>query len=160
VVSRGAHIALLAVYLCGCSSTRLAHEDGGIAQILKEEPDRYIVAGVENDEATLAEHAGSSPRGYDDLRFYGPTSRARQLMKGLEHDYGLREIAAWPIAPLHMQCAVLELPTGVDRAAVLAALSRDPRVRIAQPLQKFTTQPLTRFPNNAHVGTSRPKGTR
>jgi subtilisin family serine protease len=52
----------------------------------------------------------------------------------------MREITAWPIAPLHMHCAVLEIPAGADRAAVLAALTQDRRVRIAQPLQTFATQ--------------------
>jgi len=153
-----APIALLAVYLCGCSSTHLALEDKTAAQPLKDDAERYIVAGVENDDAIPIAHAGSTPRGYDSPQVYGPTLRTKQLLKGLEHDYGLREITAWPIATLHMQCAVLELRAGADRASVLAAISRDPRVRIAQPLQKFTTQvgglPLARFPNNAHAGTT------
>src|SRR5882757_1723747 len=115
--------ALLAMCLSACSSTRLNAEVQAAAQRLSDNPERYIVAGVNNEEPAPAGHAGSSPKGYDSLTLYGPTSRAAEQLRGLERDYGLREIAAWPIAPLHMHCAVLELSPGADRAAVLAALS-------------------------------------
>src|SRR6202011_3265159 len=95
----------------------------------------------------------SSPKGYDGLTVYGPTSRAAQLLKGVERDYGLREVTAWPIRPLHMHCAVLELSTDADRASVLAALTRDRRVRIAQPLQTFTTR--TTVYDDPYVGLQR-----
>jgi hypothetical protein len=145
--------ALLAVCLCACNSTRLNAEAQAAAQRLSDDPERYIVAGVNNEEATPAGHAGSSPKGYDSLTLYGPTSRAAQLLRALERDYGLREIAAWPIAPLHMHCAVLEVSAGADREAVLAALSQDRRVRIAQPLQTFTTQ--TAVYDDPYVGLQR-----
>jgi subtilisin family serine protease len=131
---------LLALCLCGCTGTRLPAAAQVSAQRLSDEPDRYIVAGVDNAETTPAGRAGSTPKGYDGLTLYGPTSRAAQMLKGVEHDYGLREVAAWPIAPLHMHCAVLELSANADRASVIASLARDQRVRIAQPLQTFATQ--------------------
>jgi hypothetical protein len=144
---------LLAAGLCACASTRLPITAQFAAQRLNEEPDRYIVAGVDNEEAMPAGHAGSSPKGYDGLTVYGPTSRAAQLLKGVERDYGLREVTAWPIAPLHMHCAVLELSANADRAAVIASLSRDLRVRIAQPLQTFSTQ--TTIYDDPYVGLQR-----
>jgi subtilisin family serine protease len=61
-------------------------------------------------------------------------------MRALENDYGLREVSAWPIQPLHMHCAVLEIPEGTDRGTVLAALAHDQRIRLAQPLQSFATR--------------------
>jgi len=131
---------LLAVCLCGCASPRRAAQAEVAAQRLSDHPERYIVAGVLNEEPTPAGHAGSSPKGYDALTVYGPTSHAAQLLRGVERDYGLREVTAWPIAPLHMHCAVLELTADADPASVIAALTRDRRVRIAQPLQTFTTQ--------------------
>jgi len=132
--------ALVLAGLCACSGTRVAVEATAAAGELTGDPDRYIVAGVENDADSVAGHAGSSPRGYDGLAAYGPTPHAQRLLRGLEREYGMREITAWPIAPLHMHCAVLEIPAGADRAAVLAALTQDRRVRIAQPLQTFATQ--------------------
>lgn len=130
---------LLGACLCGCASPRLK-QDGIAAQRLSDHPERYIVAGVDNEETMPAGHAGSSPKGYDTLTVYGPTSRAAKLLRGVEHDYGLREVTAWPIVPLHMHCAVLELTADADPGAVIAALSQDRRVRIAQPLQTFATQ--------------------
>ncbi len=137
--------ALLAVSLCAaclgaCTGARLSGEARAAAQRLSDDPERYIVAGVDNGAAMPAGHAGSSPKGYDGLAAYGPTSRAQQVLRRIERDYGLREVSAWPIAPLHMHCAVLELSSSADRASVLGALSQDRRIRIAQPLQTFATQ--------------------
>jgi len=144
---------LLAVCLCACAGTRLPVAAQVGAQRLSDESERYIVAGVDNEEATPAGHAGSSPKGYDGLTMYGPTSHAAQLLKSLEREYGLREVTAWPIAPLHMHCAVLELSANADRASVIASLSQDRRVRIAQPLQSFTTQ--TSVYDDPYVGLQR-----
>jgi len=144
--------ALLIAGLCACSGTRVAMQERTAGR-LTDDPDRYIVAGVDNDANSDAGHAGSSPRGYDGLAAYGPTPRAQRLLHGLEREYGMREITAWPIAPLHMHCAVLEIPAGADRAAVLAALTQDRRVRIAQPLQTFATQ--TSIYDDPYVGLQR-----
>jgi subtilisin family serine protease len=54
---------------------------------------------------------------------------------------------------LHMHCAVLELGNTGDRASVLAALTQDRRVRIAQPLQTFTTE--TTHYDDPYVGLQR-----
>lgn len=126
--------------LSACGSTRLADAALSTTHRLDDAPERYIVAGVDNDAAMPAGHAGSSPRGYDGLTVYGASSRARQLLASLEREYDLREVTAWPIAPLHMDCAVLEISASADRERVLAVLAQDKRVRIAQPLQSFTTQ--------------------
>jgi hypothetical protein len=133
-------VLLLVVWQCGCSGNRLATETQAAAHRLRDDPERYIVAGVNNEEASPAGHAGSSPKGYDTVTVYGPTSHAARLLKELEREYGLTEVTAWPIAPLHMHCAVLEVPSTTDRTSVLAALTLDRRVRIAQPLQTFTTE--------------------
>ena len=145
--------ALAITCLCACSSTRVAVEARAGAGTVTDNPDRYIVAGVDNEAAPDAGHAGSSPRGYDELAAYGPTPHAQRLLQGLEREYGMREITAWPIAPLHMHCAVLEIPAGADRVAMLAALTQDRRVRIAQPLQTFVTQ--TSVYDDPYVGLQR-----
>lgn len=133
-------LLLAACLMCGCAGPRSAVRAAVDPQRLSDHPGRYIVAGVDNEEPIPAGHAGSSPKGYDGLTVYGPTSRAAQVLHAVERDYGLREVTAWPIAPLHMHCAVLELSAESDAAAVVAALAHDRRVRIAQPLQTFTTQ--------------------
>ncbi|HEV7612620.1 MAG TPA: S8 family serine peptidase [Steroidobacteraceae bacterium] len=147
-------VALLSFCLCACANTPFATEAKTAAKRLSDHPERYIVAGVDNQESTPAGHAGSSPKGYDSLTVYGPSSRAARLLRDVERDYGLREVTAWPIAPLHMHCAVLELPSDADRASLVAALSQDRRVKIAQPLQTFTTQTSGAY-DDPYVGLQR-----
>lgn len=115
--------------------------------------DRYIVAGIDNPMAPVSARVGSSPRGYDGVRAYGASSRARQVLKAIEKEYGLREVSAWPIEPLRMHCAALQIPEGADRDAVLATLSHDSRVRLAQPLQTFQTR--TQSYNDPYLGLQR-----
>jgi len=141
---------LLTACLCGCVATRIQPPAQSAARQLDSDTDRYILAGVENEEQVPVGRAASSPKGYDGLTVYGPSPRAIQRLHGIEREYGLREIQAWPIMPLHMHCAVLELPENADRATVLAALVQDRRVVIAQPLQTFATQSASY--NDPYVG--------
>ncbi len=102
--------------------------------------DRFIIVAVKNVPAAFVAHAGGTPRGYDAVADYGATSQARKAIRAVEHDYGLREVNAWPIGPLNVHCAVLEIPSGADRKQLLAALSKDRRVKLTQPLQTFATR--------------------
>src|SRR5277367_3892677 len=146
--------AILNVALtCACSNTPVRIESRPLANPSSESPERYIIAAVDNEPASFLSRAGSTPRGYDTVTVYGPTSQALKLMRSLERDYGLREVSAWPIEPLRMHCAVLELPDGADRAAMLATLSHDRRIKLAQPLQTFATR--TDDYNDPYVGLQR-----
>ena len=144
---------LLAVMACACSSSPVRIESRALADQVSKSPEHFIIAAVDNDSATVMPHAGSTPRGYDGVAGYGPSQNARQMMRSLENDYGLREVSAWPIAPLHMHCAVLEVPDGVDRRTVLAAMTQDRRIKLAQPLQSFATR--TDDYNDPYVGLQR-----
>jgi subtilase family protein len=123
---------------CSASTTRI--ESRALAPVPEASTDRLIVAAVDNDPAAFVSSAGGTPRGYDSVAPYGPTSRARGIMRSLEKDYGLREVDNWPIEPLKMHCAVLRIPENADRAQLLAKMSSDPRVKLAQPLQTFSTR--------------------
>jgi subtilisin family serine protease len=139
--------------VCACGSVPVRIESRAAVNQLTQSPEHYIVAAVDNQRASNVGRAGSSPRGYDGIAAYGPSSRARQVMKSLENDYGLREVNAWPIEPLHMHCAVLELPANIDRDSLLATLSQDRRIKLAQPLQTFMTR--TEVYNDPYVGLQR-----
>ncbi|MDP9065557.1 MAG: S8 family serine peptidase [Pseudomonadota bacterium] len=130
---------LLIGILEACSGAHLSPRMPPAASRI-DEPARYIVAGVDNPAPPIVANAGSSPKAYDHLSVYGPTVRALGLLRDVEHDYALHEVSAWPIGPLRMHCAVLKLANGADQIAVLAAMNRDHRVRIAEPLQNFSTQ--------------------
>jgi subtilisin family serine protease len=144
---------LLAFMACACSNAPVRIESKALADQMSRSPDHFIIAAVNNDAAVFLARAGSTPRGYDSIAGYGPSSGARQTMRSLERDYGLREVSAWPIEPLHMHCAVLEIPDGMDRTTVLAALAHDERIKLAQPLQSFATR--TQDYNDPYVGLQR-----
>jgi len=138
---RSACAALLAGALMGGCVGGGAHiESRALPNIGSEPPDRFIIAAVDNPPGALLSRAGSTPRGYDTVAPYGPSSSARQVMHALEQEYRLREVSAWPIEPLHMHCAVLRLPEDADRATLLEALAHDRRVRLAEPLHTFATR--------------------
>jgi hypothetical protein len=137
---RWAPAILIVALTCACSNTPVRIESRALANLPTQSSDRFIIAAVDNDPAALLARAGSTPRGYDFLIAYGSTSHARQVMRSLEHDYGLREVSTWPIEPLHMHCAVLQIRNGTDRETLLAKLSRDPRIKLAQSLQTFATR--------------------
>jgi Subtilase family len=128
---------LFAASLAACAGPGVRIESRALSDQLAQDPDHYIIAAVSNEPVAFVSQAGSTPRGYDIDSTYGPTARARQLMRQLEADYKLREVSAWPIDALHMHCAVLEIPAGADRAALLNKLSQDHRVALTQPLQVF-----------------------
>jgi hypothetical protein len=150
---RGWLVLLFAVMACACSSSPVRIESRALADQVSKSPEHFIIAAVDNDSATVMAHAGSTPRGYDGITGYGPSQNARQMMRALENDYGLHEVSAWPIEPLHMHCAVLEVPDGVDRRTVLAAMTQDRRIKLAQPLQSFATR--TDAYNDPYVGLQR-----
>jgi hypothetical protein len=144
---------ILALLASACSNAPVRIESRALADQMSRSPDRYIIAAIHNDPEFFVARAGSTPRGYDGIAAYGPSSAARQTMRALENDYGLREVSAWPIDPLHMHCAVLEVPAGADRRTLLAALARDRRIELAEPLQSFATR--TEAYNDPYVGLQR-----
>ena len=144
---------LLVLMVGACGNTPVRIESRALADQVSRSPDHFIIAAVDNQPTAVVAHAGSTPRGYDAIQSYGPTPAARQVLRALERDYGLKEVSAWPIEPLHMHCAVLEVPEGADRPALLAALSQDRRIRLAQPLQSFATR--TEAYNDPYVALQR-----
>lgn len=138
--SRMIAAVLAAASLCACGSMAVRIQAQALARPARFSPDNLIIAAVDSGSSAFVAHAGSTPRGYDAIAAYGPTAHALSVMRSLESDYGLREVSGWPIDALHIHCAVLETPAGADRAALVAKLSRDGRVRLVEPLQTFDTR--------------------
>lgn len=151
--SRMTAVLCLLAWVCACSSTAVRIQSATLMGKFDEPADRLIIAAVDNDSTSFVGRSGSTPRGYDTVTVYGPTSDARRVMHSLETDYGLREVSAWPIDSLHLHCAVLAPPAGTNREDLLAKLSRDPRIKLAQPLQTFATR--TQNYNDPYVGLQR-----
>jgi len=97
-----------------------------------------IVVGFANEP-----HAMLAPAGATGSRYAGAgyqVSQSAQLSaRRVAAEYALRPLASWPIRALSMHCVVFEITDGRAVADVLAALAKDPRVMLAQPLQQFHT---------------------
>jgi subtilisin family serine protease len=102
-----------------------------------EAPPR-IVIGFANEP-----HAALAPAGSTGSRYGGESYRASQgaqmTARRVAAKYALRPVASWPIKALSMHCVVFEITDGRQVSEVLAELSKDPRVVLAQPLQQFHT---------------------
>jgi hypothetical protein len=137
---RAVLLSLVASLLGACSIAPMRIDSRALGDQASQPADHFIIVAVENTPAAYVARAGATPRGYDAVAEYGPGVGARLAIRAVERDYGLREVNAWPIEPLHIHCAVLEIPQGADRDALLATLSKDPRIKLTQPLQTFGTR--------------------
>jgi subtilisin family serine protease len=100
-------------------------------------PARIVVAFA-NQPLAAPGPAGTTGSRYDGGSYSVGQSAHRQV-RSVAAAYDLREVASWPIQVLSMHCVVFEIANGRPVAEVVAALSRDPRVALAQPLQEFHT---------------------
>ena len=136
IVGLAVCIGLLAA---ACSTVPALHAQP-IPEQARANAGRYIVVTLRNEPRAQAEHPGSTPRGYDAAGRYGVTGSAGLQARALEHEYGLREISAWPIATLHLHCIMFRLPGATTRQGMIARLATDRRVESVQPLNEFTTE--------------------
>ena len=148
---RWAMLAIVAM-ASACSSAPVRINSRALGDQVNQSSDRFIIVAVDNAPAAFVAHAGGTPHGYDAVANYSATAQAHAAMRAVEREYGLREVSAWPIDPLHIHCAVLEIPSGADRNKLLESLSRDKRVKLTQPLQTFATR--TDY-NDPYVGLQR-----
>jgi subtilisin family serine protease len=99
---------------------------------------RDIVLAIDNPVDPPPMRAGSNLLTYAPASGYGKGERAARQLEAIKQRYGLREVAAWPIKPLSLYCAVLTPPAGTTRQNLLAELAKDSRVKLAQPLNEFS----------------------
>ncbi|HKU78438.1 MAG TPA: S8 family serine peptidase, partial [Rhodanobacteraceae bacterium] len=109
---------------------------------------RDIVLAVANPIDPPATHAGSSLLGYAPSGNYGAGQRAASTLATLQRNYRWRQLVGWPIKSLDLYCIVLEPPAGTSRDTLLAALARDKRVQLAEPLRDFSV--YSSRPPDAH----------
>lgn len=135
-------IALLLI-LAGCASGLGLRRPATLPDDAQTNPDSYVVVAVRNDSLPAASRAGSTLRGYDGAASYTVSGAALALIHSIAHDYGLHEVAGWPIDALHVHCVVFRRPPDADRAELLERLAHDPRVALAQALNTFQTSTST-----------------
>jgi Subtilase family len=159
-MKRASSIASLALLIgalsSGCATIGKSQAQPIPAQA-RADAGRYIVVTLRNDPQLQAEHPGSTPRGYDAAGHYGLSGLASTQVTALEHEYGLRQISAWPIATLHVHCIMFEVPGATVRATMIAQLTNDRRVESVQPLNEFTTESQADAPGAATQIASAPQ---
>jgi subtilisin family serine protease len=124
----------------GCTPVRPEFLEHATAAGPAGDPAMQILVTLTDDHAVPFVSAGATPKSYRDLPIYGPSAAARSVAAGLARDYGLREVAGWPIEVLGVHCIVYEVARAGVRSAVLKRLAADPRVALAQPMQVFATR--------------------
>jgi subtilisin family serine protease len=97
-----------------------------------------IVVAFANQPQAAPNPAGATGSRYQGAGYVVAQGAKRQAAR-VASAYALREVASWPIQALSMHCVVFEITDGRSAAQVLALLSKDPRVVLAQPLQQFHT---------------------
>lgn len=102
-------------------------------------PAPRIVVGFANVTHRAPPPAGTTGSHYGGAQSYRVAQDAQQQSRQVAASYALREVARWPIQALAMHCVVYEITDGRSVPEVLAALKRDARVVLAQPLQEFRT---------------------
>jgi subtilisin family serine protease len=98
----------------------------------------FVVVTFANAPYRPAAPAGTTGRRYTGGS-YGLAQGAHNNARRVAAAYSLRQVASWPIKELGVHCVVYEILDSRSVAEVLATLTKDPRVALAQPLQEFHT---------------------
>jgi subtilisin family serine protease len=125
-----AHILLALVVVAGATGAAAADESAG--------PLPKIVVAFANEPLASPGPAGTTGTRYGGAG-YSVGQSARRQARSVAAAYSLREVRSWPIQVLSMHCVVYEVASGRPVSEVIAALSKDARVVLAQPLQEFHT---------------------
>jgi subtilisin family serine protease len=131
-------LVLAAALVAGCASSPGARTDQSAAAS-EQTASRQILVTV-RQPATLAAGLTGAPNQRYLQRRYGPSPTVDRVLTQLAHEHDLRRVEGWPIQSLDVYCEVLSVPEGRDVGEVIAALTRDPRVDLAQRMNLFTTQ--------------------
>jgi subtilisin family serine protease len=137
---RFALLPLLLALLVACTATPRLPTRAMLPDASKAGPEHYLVVTIRNPVGTMPLRAASTRRGYDGGGVYVAGEVARAAGGSLAADYGLVEVASWPISLLGVDCLVYGVPPSRTPEALIAALGRDRRVESVQALQSFDTQ--------------------
>jgi len=98
----------------------------------------FVVVTFANDPFRPTTRAGTTGRRYTGGT-YGVAQGAHNNAQRIANTYSLKQVDSWPIKQLGVHCVVYEIPDNRSVAEVLAALTKDPKITLAQPLQEFHT---------------------
>jgi hypothetical protein len=132
-------LGVLLVAMAGCASPPFRAGAELIGGAPAGQVARVVVIAVANPLGELPLSSGSTPGLYGRKSSYVVGAQAQALLAQVATSHGLRPLDSWPIRALGLHCATFLIPDGASRDEVLAALARDPRVALAQPLNEFGT---------------------
>jgi subtilisin family serine protease len=98
----------------------------------------FVVVTFANDPYRPTSRAGTTGRRYTGGT-YGVAQGAHNNAQRVANTYSLKQVDSWPIKQLGVHCVVYEITDGRSVEEVLAALTKDPKITLAQPLQEFHT---------------------
>ena len=133
-------LPILLALVAACTATSRLPARAMLPVAPKAVPEHYLVVTVRNPVRTMPLRAASTRRGYDGGGVYVAGEAARAAGGSLAADYGLIEVASWPISLLGVDCLVYGVRSGGAPQALIATLARDRRVESVQALQSFDTQ--------------------
>lgn len=144
------HASLLSLTMTGAGIMTSGAAEPAKA-VLAHSTHARVVVTFANEAPQPPGPAGSTGRRYSGGGYLLGQS-AYQQAKRVAAKYSLREVANWPIRSLAIHCVIYEIPDDRSVASVVAALSQDSTVSLAEPLSEFHTlsdpRPATSSPYN------------
>jgi hypothetical protein len=100
-----------------------------------KDPERDILVTFENS----AFRTSGTGAPYRARKRYTISAEARRQADSVAREFGLEQVADWPIRSLSVYCFVYRVAKRDDRDRIIEALRADARVESAQPLNVFET---------------------
>lgn len=100
---------------------------------------QQILVTIHQQSAPARGLTGDPGHRYLRRRGYGPAPPVDRALNRLAREHGMRRVQGWTIGSINVYCAVFEIPPERDLDALLAALTSDSRVDLAEPIQAFET---------------------
>jgi subtilisin family serine protease len=131
-------VAMAMTMLAGCASVTPDAVLAAAGRNVANDGQQLVIVTVDNGDSTRMRRPGSTRPAYSGAR-YEASAAAQATMRRIAADFGLTEVTAWPIFALRVHCAVFRIPAQQPRENLLQRLALDPRVRLAQPMNSFTS---------------------
>lgn len=144
-----AHACLLSLVIVGAGTENSNASPPAAPSAHSESQHPRVVVTFANEPRQSPGPAGTTGRRYTGDGYLLAQSAHRQA-KRVATRYSLREVASWPIKTLAVHCVVYEIPDDRSVSTVLAALSKDSSVTLAEPLAEFHTLTDSKQPTAAY----------
>lgn len=133
----GCSLVLLMSVQLGCTSLTPQGADSSSMAVSSAQ---HLLVTVTQDGGRAQPQLGDPGAFYLRRRGYGPEPAVNRTLDQIADDYDLQRVDGWHIASIDQYCEVLEVRSDKSIDELVAELSTDPRIELAQPLNYFETQ--------------------